>query len=65
MDDLAFAQEFDWIANVRVVDETQDVVVGRPGLLLCYDSLKATEGLETLDSTRFFGYFDFSYATIA
>lgn len=65
MDDLTFPQEFDWVADIRVVYQAQDVVIGGPGLLFCYDSLKATEGLETLDSTRFFGYFDFSYATIA
>lgn len=65
MDDLTFPQEFDWVADIWVVYQAQDVVIGGPGLLFCYDSLKATEGLETLDSTRFFGYFDFSYATIA
>lgn len=65
MDDLTFPQEFDWVADIWVVYQAQDVVIGGPGLLFCYDSLKATEGLETLDSTRFFCYFDFSYATIA
>lgn len=65
MDNLTLTQEFNRITDVRVVDQTQNVVVGRPCFLLCYDFSKATEGLETFDSTEFFGYFDFFYATIA
>ena len=36
MHDLTRAQIFDRIANVGIVDQTQNVVVGRARLLLCY-----------------------------
>ena len=42
MNDLAFAEEFYWIAHVGVVDEPQDIVVGRSCLLLCYYHVFAT-----------------------
>lgn len=35
MDDLTFPQEFDWVADIRVVYQAQDVVIGGPGLLFC------------------------------
>ena len=35
MDDLALTEEFNRLANVRVVDETQNVVVGCSCFLLC------------------------------
>ena len=34
MHDLAFAQEFDRIAHIGIVNQTQDIVIGRSGLLL-------------------------------
>ena len=35
MDDLSRPQEADGIGDVRVIGETEDVVIGDPGLLLC------------------------------
>lgn len=35
MDDFAFPQEADDIVHIRVVGETENVVVGEAGLLLC------------------------------
>ena len=35
MHDLSLAKELDGIANVGVIYETQNVVVGHPRLLLC------------------------------
>ena len=40
---LALAQEFDRVADVGIVDKTQDVVVGRTRLLLCYYHVFATK----------------------
>ena len=40
--DLPLAQEFDDIVHIRVVRETQDIVVGLPGLLLCCDLVRTT-----------------------
>ena len=35
MDDLPFPEEADGIAHVRLLHQTQDVVVGGAGFLLC------------------------------
>ena len=40
--DLALAEEFYRIANVGVVGEAQNVVIGRARLLLCYYHVFAT-----------------------
>ena len=41
--DLALAEEFYRIANVGVVGEAQNVVIGRARLLLCYYHVFATK----------------------
>ena len=41
VDDLALAEELDGLANVGVVDQAQDVVVGRACLLLCCTFISA------------------------
>ena len=35
MNDLSLPQEFDHVVDVRVVAQTQDIVIGDPGFLLC------------------------------
>ena len=42
MDDLPSPQEADDVVHVRVVAETEDVVVGDPGLLFCCDLTNTT-----------------------
>ena len=39
MDDFTFPQELDWVANIGVVDESENVVVGDSRLLLCGEVL--------------------------
>ena len=43
VNDLALAQIFDGIANVGIVGQTQDIVVGDACLLLCYYHVFATK----------------------
>ena len=43
MDDLALAEVFERLANVGVVDKTDEVVVGHARLLLCYYHVFATK----------------------
>lgn len=35
VNDLPFPQEFNDIINVRIIGQTQDIVIGDAGLLLC------------------------------
>ena len=43
MHDLALAEEFDHVVDVGVVRQTQDIVIGRARLLLCYYLVFATK----------------------
>ena len=42
MHDLTGTQELDDVADVRIVGDAQDVVVGHAGLLLCCDFVRTT-----------------------
>lgn len=42
VDHFTLAQEFDRFAYIRVIDEAQNIVVGRPGLLLCCNHIRTT-----------------------
>jgi hypothetical protein len=42
MHDLPGPQELDDIVDVRIVGQAQDVVIGDPGLLLCYNHIRTT-----------------------
>ena len=35
MDDLSCAQKLDGFTDIRIIDQPQDVVIGRAGFLLC------------------------------
>lgn len=50
VDDLPLPQEFDHVVHVRVVRETENVVVGHPGLLLCCQILGEIGDGISLDS---------------
>ena len=50
MHDLAFAQEFDGIADVGIVGQAKDVVVGGASLLLCGEVLVEVGEEVPLDS---------------
>ena len=43
VNDLAFAEEFNGVADVGIIDETENVVVGHARLLLCYYHAFATK----------------------
>ena len=40
--DFALTQEADWVQDIRVVAETDDVIVGRAGFLLWGDFVRTT-----------------------
>lgn len=40
--DLPLAQEFDRFTNIRIIDKTQDIIVGRAGFLFWGDLVKTT-----------------------
>lgn len=40
--DFALTQEADWVQDIRVVAETDDVIVGRAGFLLCCNHIRTT-----------------------
>lgn len=42
MHDFSFPQEFERLANIRVVDQAEKVVVSCSGLLLWYDGIRTT-----------------------
>lgn len=42
MHDFAFSQETDWVADFRVFDKAQDIVIGSAGFLFCCDLVKTT-----------------------
>lgn len=42
MDNLPFPQEADSIVDIRVVAETEDIVVGDAGFLLCCGLVRTT-----------------------
>ena len=42
MHDFSFSQEFERLANIRVVDQAEQVVVGCSGFLLWYDGIRTT-----------------------
>ena len=42
MHDFSFSQEFERLANIRVVDQAEKVVVGCSGFLLWYDGIRTT-----------------------
>ena len=42
MHDLAFAQELDRIVHIRVVRQTQNVVIRCPGFLFCCNCINTT-----------------------
>ena len=42
MHDFSFSQEFERLANIRVVDQAEKVVVGCSGLLLSYYVIRTT-----------------------
>ncbi len=42
MHQLAFAEEFEGLADVGVVDHTEQIIVGHAGLLLCCNFKSAT-----------------------
>jgi len=46
MDNLALAEELDGLADVWIVDQPQDVVVGRARLLLCCTFVSANFFME-------------------
>ena len=41
MDNLAFAEELDGLADIGIVDQPQDVIIGRACLLLCCTFISA------------------------
>ncbi len=56
---LALAQEFDGIAHVGIVTQSQNVVVGHACLLLCQNHVFATFwGVENCEKTYFIMAFD-------
>ena len=42
MDDLPLPQEADHVVHIRVITETQDIVIGEAGFLLCCNGVRAT-----------------------
>ena len=42
MHDFPFPQEFERLANIRVVDQAEKVVIGCSGFLLWYDGIRTT-----------------------
>lgn len=42
MHDFSFSQEFERLANIRVVDQAEQVVVGCSGFLLWYGGIRTT-----------------------
>ena len=53
MHDFAFSQETDWVADFRVFDKAQDIVIGSAGFLFCCDLVKTTAA-ENLEKALFF-----------
>lgn len=53
MHDFAFPQETDWVADFRVFDKAQDIVIGSAGFLFCCDLVKTTAA-ENLEKALFF-----------
>ncbi len=54
MDDFSLPQELDRIIHIRIIADTQDIIIGRPGLLLWYDHLKPTKIKLYYDGTSHF-----------
>ncbi len=44
VDDLPLPQEADHVVHIRVVRETEDVVIGDAGFLLCCNVIRTTLG---------------------
>ena len=42
MDDLPLTQEADHIVDIRVVGQSEDIVIGKAGLLFCCDLVRTT-----------------------
>ena len=42
MDNLPLPQELDWLDNIRIVYQAQNVVIGDPRLLLCCNHIRTT-----------------------
>lgn len=42
MHDFSFSQEFERLANIRVVDQAEKVVISCSGFLLWYDGIRTT-----------------------
>ena len=42
VDDLPLPQEADHVVHIRVITETQDIVIGEAGFLLCCNGVRAT-----------------------
>ena len=42
VDDLSFAQEADDVVHIRVVAQTEDIVIGDARLLLCCNHIRTT-----------------------
>lgn len=40
MNDFTFSKETDGVADFRIFDDTEDIVIGRAGFLLCCQILK-------------------------
>ena len=53
MHDFTFPKEFNRVADFRVFDETQDIVIGGACLLFCCDLVKTTAA-ESLEKALFF-----------
>ena len=42
VDDRPLPQEADHVVHIRVITETQDIVIGEAGFLLCCNGVRAT-----------------------
>ena len=42
VDDLPLPQEADHVVHIRVITETQDIVIGEAGFLLCCNGVRTT-----------------------
>lgn len=54
MNNFSFTKEFDWLAHIRVVNKTQNVIVSCSSLLLCWVCVRATNNSRYLVFSRLF-----------
>lgn len=52
MHDLAFAEEADRVADLRIFDDPQDIIVGGTRFLLCCYAVRTTQAVRTTRAVR-------------